>query len=95
VCSHLRRAVDKQGMSSHDPDYIVDIDGIEACGQDRVTQGDGRRWIGVRFDCCRVYVRIYRAPSATAYQGRCPRCLREVVVRVGPEGTSARLFKAH
>ena len=53
-----------------------------------------RRYIGVHFECCGVYARIYRQPNGMCYFGRCPRCLRAVMVRVGPHGTSARLFRA-
>ncbi|NOX57296.1 MAG: hypothetical protein GXP29_00360 [Planctomycetes bacterium] len=53
-----------------------------------------RPWIGVRFECCDVYVRVYRDPSGTVYEGRCPRCMQVVRARVGPEGTSSRFFTA-
>jgi hypothetical protein len=54
-----------------------------------------RRYIGVHFECCGVYARIYRRPDQREYRGRCPRCLREVWVRVGPGGTNARIFRAN
>ncbi|MCK4660567.1 MAG: hypothetical protein KAV82_13685 [Phycisphaerae bacterium] len=53
-----------------------------------------RRWIGIRFDCCNVYHRVYKTKDGTWYRGWCPRCLREVRIRVGPGGTDARFFIA-
>mgnify|MGYP001279641547 CR=1 FL=1 len=53
-----------------------------------------RPYIGIHFECCGVYARIYRQPEAREYVGRCPRCLRTVRVRVGPQGTASRLFRA-
>jgi hypothetical protein len=54
----------------------------------------GRPFIGVLFDCCGVYARVYRQPDERVYQGRCPRCLRVLSVRVAPNGTTTRLFRA-
>ncbi|MBI4577760.1 MAG: hypothetical protein HY722_15975 [Planctomycetes bacterium] len=51
-------------------------------------------YIGIHFDCCGVYQRIYRQPGQTAYVGWCPRCLRRVRVRVGPGGVDQRIFEA-
>ena len=53
-----------------------------------------RRWIGVRFECCSVYSRVYINKEATAYEGRCPKCGRKVEVRIDPHGTDARFFVA-
>jgi len=78
-----------------DPAYIVDIQGLAPCDRRDVPSSDGSRpWIGVRFDCCGVYLRIYRNRTGTAYEGACPRCRRRVHVAIGPEGTDRRFFRA-
>ncbi len=79
------------------PDYYVDIDGVELPEQPAESvlgEGRGKRWIGVRFDCCGAYVRIYRNRRGDAYDGICPRCLRKVHVAIGEGGTDARFFHA-
>ncbi len=53
-----------------------------------------RPYISVLFDCCRVYDRIYRRPHERVYRGRCPKCLRVLTVRVGPDGIPHRMFRA-
>jgi len=54
-----------------------------------------RPYIGVLFECCGVYVRVYRRPEQMMYLARCPRCLRVARIRVGNDGTDARLFRAY
>jgi len=81
-----------------DPAYIVDLQSMTdpADGQ-VVAQGATtrkRKWIGVQFECCGVYSRIYRNAEGTAYVGFCPRCQRRVKVAIGPGGTTARMFRA-
>jgi hypothetical protein len=79
-----------------EPPYHLEIEGIDDPGakRDLVETLRGRPWVGIRFDCCGAYSRIYRNRDGTAYQGRCPRCLRKVTLRIGPDGTDARFFTA-
>lgn len=61
---------------------------------DAGTAAQPRPYICVLFECCDVYARIYRQVGQPYYSGRCPKCLRELHVRVGQEGTSCRFFRA-
>jgi hypothetical protein len=63
----------------------------DATAQDR---GRGRPWISVHFECCNVYARVYRNAGGTAYVGWCPKCAGKVTVRIGPNGTTTRFFRA-
>jgi hypothetical protein len=51
-----------------------------------------RPFLRVRFECCGIYLRIYRDPNGKSYTSRCPRCLRPVRFRVGDNGTPCRDF---
>lgn len=53
-----------------------------------------KNFIGIMFNCCGVYARIYKNKEGTAYTGRCPKCLKPVRLRVGEGGVSARFFTA-
>ena len=53
-----------------------------------------RPFIGILFECCHVYGRLYRRAVGTAYEGGCPRCARRLRIPVGSGGTSRRFFRA-
>jgi len=59
--------------------------------QDRPNEG--RPFIGVQFECCNVYVRVYRRRDGTHYQARCPRCGKSVRFEVAEGGTGSRFFR--
>ena len=87
-------------MTSEEPDYIVEIEELRKdypeCVEATISakKAGSRRYICVLFECCSVYIRIYRDRNGSAYIGRCPRCLRQVRVKIGQGGTDTRFFVA-
>ena len=62
---------------------------------DRASEGTSPRpFLGIRFECCRTYGRIYRNDEMTAYVGNCPKCRARISVPIGNDGTSSRFFSA-
>ncbi len=53
-----------------------------------------KKFLGILFECCNVYRRIYINKEKNAYEGRCPLCMREVKVLIGSDGKDTRFFKA-
>lgn len=76
--------------------YRLDYQGLDVgCpGNHESSAFVGRPWVGIQFNCCGAYTRIYRNADGTAYRGSCPRCCRPVTLQVGSEGTDARFFVA-
>lgn len=56
--------------------------------------GNEKNFLGIYFDCCNVYGRLYKNKEGTHYVGRCPRCLRPLRVPIGEGGTNSRFFRA-
>lgn len=52
-------------------------------------------YLGINFQCCGVYAHIYKNKDGTAYVGRCPKCLRNIRIPIGKEGTGQRIFDAY
>lgn len=77
------------------PAYRLDIEGLNEEGDATAGPAERQRpWVGIRFDCCGVYTRIYRHSAGDAYVGQCPHCGKKVRLRVGEGGTDARFFVA-
>jgi hypothetical protein len=54
-----------------------------------------RKFLGVKFNCCQVYTRIYMNRNGTHYEGGCPRCGRLLRVRVDPiNGVNTRFLES-
>ncbi|MCG8649856.1 MAG: hypothetical protein MI861_08485 [Pirellulales bacterium] len=78
--SNSREAIGPQTGAGHD-----------GAGQ---TGAGPHPFLGIRFQCCRTYGRIYRNRAVTAYEGRCPKCQAKVTVPIGDGGVSSRFFTA-
>ena len=59
------------------------------------TEKKMKPFLGIMFECCNVYARIYKNKDGTAYEGHCPKCKKRVRIRVGKGGSSARFFSVH
>ena len=53
----------------------------------------GRKHIGIFFECCNIYTRVYVNKKKTAYVGWCPGCGRRVGIKIDKRGTDCRFFK--
>jgi len=58
------------------------------------TGAGATRFLSVWYKCCHVYGRLSRNREGTLYTGRCPRCGAPVQAKIGPGGTTRRLFTA-
>lgn len=54
-----------------------------------------RAYLGIMFNCCGAYGRIYKNKTNTAYVGNCPRCMKSIKIPVGEGGTNERFFNAY
>ncbi|MSP72224.1 MAG: hypothetical protein EXR76_08595 [Myxococcales bacterium] len=61
-------------------------------GESSATTGEARPYLGVSFECCQVYARVYRNAAGDKYVGSCPRCARQVRFSVGDGGSGSRFW---
>jgi hypothetical protein len=78
-------------VNSDPRDYKLDISSLPGQSPDAANP-PARPFIGVHFKCCGVYQRIYRSNDGQRYEGRCPRCARQIRFTVGEGGTDDRYF---
>lgn len=90
-------------VSTAEGDFVVSpsSDGEPAghtanCGAPAARGGSASRrpWIGIHFECCDVYQRVYRKPEDDHYLGFCPKCGRKIRLRVSADGVNAKFLRA-
>ena len=69
--------------------------GAQAQSENSASPADRKKYVGVRFHCCGLYLRIYVNKEGTAYEGRCPKCAKPLRLRIGDGGTNHRFFDAY
>ena len=83
---------------ARDPRDIIDIAGLSKEEPSGIAPASPSRqptpFLSIWFRCCHVYGRIYRNPTKTAYEGRCPGCGSPVRATIGDGGVDRRLFEA-
>ncbi len=60
-----------------------------------MEKNEPRKFLGVMFNCCNVYGRIYKNKAGTHYTGFCPKCMKQIKIKIGEGGTSERFFNSY
>lgn len=74
-----------------DKDFDEDEDELDS----EEEKHQARPYLGIMFQCCGVYGRIYKNKEGTAYVGKCPKCFKNIRIKVGNGGTDTRFFNAY
>ncbi len=53
-----------------------------------------KSYLGIMFECCNVYARIYKNKAGTHYVGHCPKCMKSIKIKIGSSGSGDRFFRA-
>ena len=64
--------------------------------EDNQEQPHKRKFLGIWFECCHVYGRLYQNKDGTKYIGRCPKCMRSLSVDINANSeraTNRRFFR--
>ncbi len=78
------------------PGENLDITHDDGCKKPQQEKSASKgRFLGVTFACCDTYARIYVNREGTAYAGNCPRCAKQVQIKIGSGGTGDRFFTAY
>jgi len=61
-------------------------------GNKKGASRQSKPFIGVNWECCKVYSRVYLNEKKTAYVGWCPKCGKRVQMDLSPTGSKSRFF---
>ena len=82
-------------MPSDPRDYRVDLSTASPASDstaDSASSVQPRPFLSVMFNCCKVYLRVYRSADGSHYAARCPKCGKSVRFEVGDGGSDSRSF---
>lgn len=70
---------------------------MEAPRRSGPQPGQRRPNLGIHFRCCHVYGYIYKNKAGDAYVGGCPKCGRQLRVKVSKDGSGSaqRIFQTN
>lgn len=61
------------------------------------TAGGRRPHLGIHFRCCNAYGYVYKNKDGSAYVGGCPKCGRQLRVKISRDGSGSeqRIFQTN